>query len=67
MARSSVALKLRMVKVGWSMLLVVIGLPTIRQHHGLVVLVEGRPTHVAHQATVAAVGEGKMVGQSVQH
>ena len=56
-----------MVKVGWSMLLVVLGLPTVRQHHGLVVLVEGRPAHVAHQATVAAVGERKVVGQSVQH
>lgn len=56
-----------MVKVGWSMLLVVLGLPTVRQHHGLVVLVEGRPAHVAHQATVAAVGERKVVGQSVQN
>ena len=46
---------------------VVEGLPTVRQHHGLVVLVEGGTTHVTDQTAVAAVGEGKMVGQSVEH
>ena len=42
------------------------GLLTVRQHHGLVVLIERGAADGAHQPALAAVGEGEGVGQRVQ-
>ena len=39
---------------------------TIREHHGLVVLIEGGAAHSAHQSALAAVRGGQRVGQGVQ-
>ena len=44
----------------------IVGL-TIRKHHGLIVLIQSGSTHVTHQAAVAAVGEGEVVGESIEH
>ena len=39
---------------------------TVGKHHRLVVLIESRPTHVTDKPAVTAVGEGKVVSQSVE-
>ena len=39
---------------------------TVREHHGLVVLIEGGAAHGADQSALAAVGGGQGVGQGVQ-